>query len=60
MIDERTEKFQNIMMTWSLFYQIEFGKMKTKVYFCKVETRKHNRNEGKTANKGDASLPSNQ
>ena len=44
----------------SRFYQIKFVKMKAKVYFCKVVTGKHDRNEGKPVNEGDAPPPSNQ
>lgn len=46
------------MLSW--FYQIKFVKMKAKVYFCKVGTGKHDRNEGKPVNEGDAPPPSNQ
>ena len=44
------------MLSW--FYQIKFVKMKAKVYFCKVGTGKHDRNEGKPVNEGDAPPPS--
>ena len=46
------------MLSW--FYQIKFVKMKAKVYFCEVGTGKHDRNEGKPVNEGDAPPPSNQ
>ena len=46
------------MLSW--FYQIKFVKMKAKVYFCKVGTGKHDRNEGKPVYEGDAPPPSNQ
>ena len=46
------------MLSW--FYQIKFVKMRAKVYFSKVGTGKHDRNEGKPVNEGDAPPPSNQ
>ena len=58
--NRREERISEIKKTLSWFYQIKFVKMKAKVYFCKVGTGKHDRNEGKPVNEGDAPPPSNQ
>lgn len=58
--NRREERITEIKKMLSWFYQIKFVKMKAKVYFCKVGTGKHDRNEGKPVNEGDAPPPSNQ